>query len=205
VIQTKSQRSPASFSWFTKELRLISPDLRLVWGAEDHGLELWVIQRRIPPDIHAVCLADFHRSNPGLDRYFDQQLTDDRGTIIGSRHFDRVPEWALGHIVCDREFDYDDPRAYREPAAYDLQAIRRWLFEYKNVEEQIRENRAIQAKQEEFKKSEMRAARREGWKIHPSVFGETPRQFDFGKNTYKQKRSRNGVRVQRSKRSDPPA
>jgi hypothetical protein len=103
----------------------------------------------LPDDVHHDCLNDFKALYPGEDRYFDQQLTNDHGQVIGTRRFDRVPEWALGHIIQNREFDVDDPRAYREPAAYDLMKIREWLFEYRSTEEQMRDIRETKRKRKE--------------------------------------------------------
>lgn len=134
-------RSTAPFGWFVAELAAIHPDLRLRWGAESHGIELWVVERKLPDDVYASCLEDFAALYPGEDRWFDQQLMDDHGNVIGMRRFDRCPQWALGHIVQNPDYDVDDPRAYREPAAYDLAKIREWLFEYRNTEDQIREMR----------------------------------------------------------------
>lgn len=134
--------------WFDQELKLISPDLRLVWGRERTGVELWVIERQIPPEMHAMLLADFSAGNPGEDRYFDQIMTGDNGEAVGIRHFDRVPEWAVAHIVYNRHLDMDDPNAYREPDQRDLDAIRHWIFDYKNIEEQLR---AVRAEQEQAK------------------------------------------------------
>ena len=149
MMQSAPTRPP---QWFVRELAQIHSDLRLVWGRESHGVALWVIERRIPPDIHAHCLEEFE--GHGETRYFDQKLTDGDGNVVGSRHFDRVPEWAIGHIIADREYDLEDPRAYREPAARDLASVRRWLFEYKNMEEQIRAMRNEREVREAKKKQE---------------------------------------------------
>lgn len=175
-------RSPSEFAWFDRELKQIDDGLRLQWGAERHGIQLWVIERRIPHDIHAACLEDFHVQYPGESRHFDQQLTDDHGNVIGLKHFDRVPEWALGHIIYNKEFDYDDPRAYREPGGYDIAAIRRWLFEYRNVAEQLRELREERERNEAANKEARVGILARDIKDARAMWGDTP-IIDIGGTT----------------------
>jgi len=139
---------------FERELQRIHPDLRVVWGAQEYGVDRWVIQRQIPADVHAQCLEEFESLFPGEDRYFDQSLTDDNGDVRGTRRFDRVPSWALVHIVEDREHDIDSPLGYRLPDNRDIQTIWHWLHDYRNIEEQLRVMRDERAKFQEKNRQE---------------------------------------------------
>ncbi len=129
-----------ALTWFRRELKIIGTDaganLRVVRDRGRLGVDLWVVERELPPSIHEASL-EYLRSC-GHDRFVDQILTDECGTEVGRRRMDLAPEWAVAHICSDKDFDRDDPRAYREPNAADLMSIRRWLFEFKDPAEQLR-------------------------------------------------------------------
>lgn len=176
------QPSRAVVSNFERELRLIDPDnLRIVWGQKDHGICRWVIQRRIPAHIHHQCLEDFSSAHPGEDRYFDQKQTDEEGNVIQTIHFDRVPEWALGHVVEDPDFtDLFDDRGYRPPDSRDLAAIKQWLFEFRSVEEQMRVMKDEREQQEQDKKDERVHILAEDIKNARGMWGD-PEALDLGR------------------------
>lgn len=149
-----------SLQWFRRELKIIGTDananLRVVRDKGRLGVDLWVVEREIPPSNHQDCL-EYLRSQ-GVERFVDQILTNEYGSEIGRRQMDLAPEWAIAHICRDTEFDHDDPRAYREPNAQDLQSIRRWLFEYKSAAEQMRVWREEFRVREEWKKNDAKLA-----------------------------------------------
>lgn len=112
--------------WFVQELTLISSDLRIIWGRESYGVELWVIERQLPPFAHAMHLEHLARS--GQERYVHQKLTNEDGDVIGFRKFDRAPEWRHAHYVAVPGKDLDLPESYREPDQRDLDVIREWIY-----------------------------------------------------------------------------
>jgi len=131
---------------FNRQLQAIHSDLRCIWGEEEYGICRWVIQRKLPKDIHGQRLEEFQRMYPGEDRIIDQQTTDDSGKVIKHRKLDLVNEWVLAHIVKDSFYDLDDDRGYRLPDQRDTSAIWNWLHEFKNIGEQMRAMREEQAK-----------------------------------------------------------
>lgn len=148
-----------SISWFKRELKIIGTDanaeLRVVRDYGRLGVNLWVVERKLPPSAHQDCI-EYLRST-GTPRFVDQTLTDENGSELGRRELDLAPEWAIAHICCVRDIagetiDYDDPRAFREPNSQDLAAIRRWLFEFKSIAEQLRVFRAEFEERESAKK-----------------------------------------------------
>ena len=145
------EHSRVAPAWFNKELQRLNPDLRMEWGRERLGVERWIILRRIASSLYGKLLAEFEEG--GQERFVEQTLTDDNGQPCGTRRYDLCPEWAVAHIVEDKGFDIDDPRGYREPDNRDIQAIYRWLHEFKNVEEQMRamneEHERAEAKKKE--------------------------------------------------------
>lgn len=101
------------YRWFEDELKLMAPDLRLVWGLEPYGWPCWVVERRIPewsrvfgPDIDA-----------GKPRFAYRN-------IAGEWHrYDTMPEWMGVHFIHEEGVP-------RPPDRRDLTSLRRWLFEF---------------------------------------------------------------------------
>src|SRR3990167_1027946 len=136
---------PTPEAWFVRELRLVSPDLRMVWGREQFGWDCWVIQRRIPNGEWRRIYADAIEQNQ--ERFIHQKMSDGTG-----RYYDTMPTWQAVHFCKDAD---DRPRP---PDRRDLVSIRRWMFEFKSIEEQ---NRADDARREsiEARGAEARADR----------------------------------------------
>ncbi len=132
------QHSAQAPNWFKKALKEISSDLRVIWGRESVGIERWIIQRQIPPQIHGKLIRDWERDNPGKERIFTQQLTDDNGNITDTRAFDFCPEWAMVHVVENKDYELEDERGYREPDRRDIESIQHWMFDFEGPEQQIR-------------------------------------------------------------------
>ncbi len=150
-----------SITWFRRELKIIgmdaNADLRAVRDRGRLGVDLWVVERKLPEATHQDCI-EYLRSQ-GVERFVDQVLTDENGSELGRRQMDLAPEWAVVHIcrvsdIAGEKIDHDDPRSYREPNAQDLMSIRRWLFEFKNVAEQMRTWRREFAEREAAKKKD---------------------------------------------------
>lgn len=174
--------SRASIRGFTRELALIDPhNLRVVWGEKSYGICRWVIERKLPAWLHHRMLEEFSTTHPGEDRYFDQKRTDEQGDVIQTTHHDNVAEWALGHVVEHPDFtDLFDDRGYREPDSRDLMAIKRWLFEFASVEEQMRVMKDEHAKQEQQKKDERVGVLAEDIVKSRRIFGDEE-SYDMGR------------------------
>ncbi len=130
--------SPVVVSGFARQIRDLCPDFRIVWGEKNYGICRWVIERKLPPEIHRRALDDFSAMFPGEDRFIDQQMTDDDGANVGKRRIDLVPEWCYVHAVEDNRFDLDDPAGYRLPDSRDIKVLWNYLHEFKNMAEQMR-------------------------------------------------------------------
>lgn len=95
--------NPQPEPWFIKELELIDPDLRVVFGYERYLMKNWVVERRIPPARYArmyfsLLTADAPRfiERPIFDR--SKPLYDEDGNEvgfeqIGIQNYDLAPEW----------------------------------------------------------------------------------------------------------------
>lgn len=137
-----------------RELKILMPngDLRLVRDPHRLGLDLWVIERRIPPEEHQRGLEQLRQA--GEERFHPLAVPD-----IGLVQYDCAPEWHMVHIckasTCRHvppQFSVHDPQCYREPNATDIAVLRQWLFEFRNAEESIRElQRETAVKQEAAK------------------------------------------------------
>lgn len=95
--------SPIPERWFVKELELIDPSLRVVFGYERYLMNNWVIEARLTPEEYARRYFSFLTS--GEPRFIEQPvfdtskpLYDEEGNEIGYeqvgvRDFDLAPEW----------------------------------------------------------------------------------------------------------------
>lgn len=101
--------APEPESWFVKELELIDPNLRVVFGYERYLMNNWVVECHIPPDVYAKRYFAFLTS--GEPRYIDQPIFDHDRPIyestdpddpdppvvgyeqVGWRKFDMAPDW----------------------------------------------------------------------------------------------------------------
>lgn len=119
---------PTPDPWFESELKRISPDLRLNWGRENYGWNCWVVERRVPNGEWRRIYED--AINQKQQRFVQQKLSD--GT---SRYYDTMPEWIGVHFVKTPD------NQYRSPDGRDLAAIRRWLFEFRSIDEQNRHDK----------------------------------------------------------------
>lgn len=138
-----------SHQWFRRELDCMLPDgsLRLVRDPHRLGLDLWVVERRVPAKEHATML-EMLRAN-AWERYMPLFID---GVQI---QYDTAPEWKVVHICkttrCEHQpvqFSVHDPECYREPNAADIASLRRWLFEFRNFEESAK---ALQREEKERK------------------------------------------------------
>jgi hypothetical protein len=125
-----------SFYWFREELKSIAPngELRLVRDPHRLGLDLWVIERRLPPSEHADMLESLRLCG-------EARFVDVIAAGIGPVKYDVAPGWAIGHVCRAKscrhqppQFSDHDPECYREPNHEDLAAIRRWLYEFRDFQ-----------------------------------------------------------------------
>lgn len=95
---------PEPAPWFVRELKVIDPNLRVVFGYERYLKNTWVIERRVSPERYNAMYASLFRD--GGQRFVDQPIYDDSKPIvdelgnetgafeiIGYRKFDLAPEW----------------------------------------------------------------------------------------------------------------
>ncbi len=99
-----------------RELRLIDPDLRIVWGWERILRNRWIIERKIPPERYFAMYASLLEAD--APRYVDQPIWDHDQMIldadgneagprlIGYRRFDLAPEYECMHVVEERDGSY---------------------------------------------------------------------------------------------------
>lgn len=141
------------YDWFKAELKAIMPngELRLVRDPRRLGLDLWVIERKIPASEHQAGLEQLRLA--GEERYIPLDLPG-----VGLIQYDCAPEWHMVHIcksdTCDHippQFCTHLPECYREPNAADLMSIRRWLFEFRNFEHQ----QAVMRQEEKTKNEQL--------------------------------------------------
>lgn len=97
--------SPTPEPWFIRELRLIDPELRVVWGMERYLRAEWAIERRMSPERYftayeAVLSSDGPRfvDQPIFDH--SKPIFDEEGTgeiigyeQVGVRKYDLAPEF----------------------------------------------------------------------------------------------------------------
>lgn len=122
------------FRWFQQELDGLMPngDLRLVRDPHRLGLDLWVIERKVPGQEHLDGLEQLRLA--GEPRYVPLDIPG-----IGLVQYDCAPEWHTVHIckskTCDHmppQFSVHDHACYREPNMNDVAILRRWLYEFRD-------------------------------------------------------------------------
>ncbi len=94
---------PEPDPWFQRELRLIDPSLRVVFGYERYLMNKWVIERKMTPERYFTCYASLFEQH--LPRFVmqpifdtDSPLYDEEGgecgyRQVGVRQYDLAPEW----------------------------------------------------------------------------------------------------------------
>lgn len=99
--------NPQPEPWFVKELELIDPNLRVIFGYERYLMKNWVIECRIDPAMYAK--RYFTLLTSGQPRFIEQPIFDEGKPIydpydplqetpigheqVGVRKFDLAPEW----------------------------------------------------------------------------------------------------------------
>lgn len=174
--------------FFRQQLNAIHSELRCIWGEKDYGVDRWVVQRKLPPEVHAHCLEEFHQLFPGEERFIDQQLVNDNGVVVSVRRCDRVAEWVLVHIVEDRTFEIDDPRGYRPPDQRDIATIWNWLHEFRDITEQMKAMKEEEAARDQKHQQERVRCLAEDIRDSRAIF-EDPPIFDMGQNRTKESES----------------
>lgn len=94
---------PTPDPFYSRELKKIDPDLRVVWGFERYLQNRWVIERRIPADRYWLMYQSLFESDgqrfieqPIFD--VDDPILDENGNQIGwaqvgTRRYDLAPEY----------------------------------------------------------------------------------------------------------------
>ena len=109
-------------------------DLRVARDPHRLGINLWVIERKVPAAEHAAGLEQLRLN--GYDRYI--HCTGEDGV---SWHYDCAPEWVIASICrtehCTHDpaqFSAHDPECHREPDMKDIAELRQWLYEFRDFE-----------------------------------------------------------------------
>ena len=159
---------------FELQLRAMLSDFRVAWGEKPYGICRWVVERRLPAEIHGQCLEEFSQMHPGESRFVDQQMTGDQGQIVGTRHIDLVSEWVHVHTVQDTFYDLDDDRGYRPPDQRDIGILWNYLHEFRNMAEQMKAVREEQQKAKDANRKERVACLAQDIKDSRSVWEDPP-------------------------------
>jgi hypothetical protein len=121
---------------FRVELVNLMPngDLRLVRDPRRLGLDLWVVERKVPAREHAEGLEQIRLA--GESRYVEVDMPD-----IGLFRYDCAPEWIIVHVckteTCDHQppqFSRHESSCVREPDQRDVKALKDYLYEFRNFE-----------------------------------------------------------------------
>lgn len=114
---------------FVRELKLIDPTLRVVWGYQRYLKRCWAIERRMTPERYHTCYRSLLES--GEKRFVTQPIIDDSRPIydeegeiidyeiVGERQYDLAPEWECLRLVESRDGNY------KPLGTADLLALRR--------------------------------------------------------------------------------
>lgn len=158
---------PEPESWFVRELKIIDPDLRVVFGYERYLKKCWVIERKIPPERYRALYASLFRE--GGPRFIEQPIYDDSqpildedgnttgaSAIVGYRQFDLAPEWEWLATVQTPEGTFkplgqDDLIDLRRQYAWNRNhAYSRARFEQEEREKQEKQEKEAKAKRMEL-------------------------------------------------------
>lgn len=154
--------------WFQRELDVLMPNrgLRLVRDPHRLGLDLWCVERKLPPEVHAAELEELRLA--GEERYHSA-LSEEFGMV----QFDMAPEWQIVHICRSTTCDHNPPTmamheasCYREPSRNDIESLRRWLYEFKTYEASLAalkaeakaKTDAVEAESNDFFKKELKSS-----------------------------------------------
>ncbi len=128
--------------WFTRELRLIDPTLRIVWGYDRYLVNKWVLERKLSPERYHAIYASLFREN--IPRFVTQPIYDTDRPIygyaqttagefnigepeeilmgyeqVGVRQYDLAPEWEWIATL-------ETPKGeFKQPGPEDLVSLRR--------------------------------------------------------------------------------
>lgn len=119
VLTVDGHRAPPSD--FIKRLEAFDPNLRVVWGlGQAFPFPGWVIERRIPAAMKARVYGAKKERPANQPRYADQILTDARGSAIGGRRYDMMPDWHAVYMVIG-----EDGKPQRELGEHVIDYLRR--------------------------------------------------------------------------------
>lgn len=85
---------PVPDSGFVKELKLIDPALRVVWGYERYFLNRWVIERKLSAERYFAAYASLLKAD--AERFVERPIFDDdhnENVPIGFQRYDLAPEY----------------------------------------------------------------------------------------------------------------
>ncbi len=93
---------------FVRRLRAFDPALRVVWGVRPYAQPVWVIERKVPPELYYNTYLK--GKDPERDRYAEQVIYTDEGKYFGKRLYDMMPEYhpvyfVIGHRGEKKELD----------------------------------------------------------------------------------------------------
>lgn len=159
--------NPEPDPWFVKELSLIDPDLRVVFGYERYLLKNWVIEYRMNAAEYARRYFSFLTS--GSARFIQQPIYDHGKPIydgvdpegepivvgyetVGTRKFDMAPEWEWRKTIQNRDGSFkplgmDDILDLKKEYAWNRNhAYSRAKFEAEEREKDEKKQQAFDAK-----------------------------------------------------------
>ncbi len=112
-----------------RELRLIDPALRLVWGYDRYLVNKWVIERKLSPERYWTIYASLYENH--IPRFVTQPIFDTNEPLydedggmcgykqVGSRQFDLAPEWEWLATIETKKGEF------KQPGPEDLVDLRR--------------------------------------------------------------------------------
>ena len=149
--------------WFERELRLIDPALRVVFGYERYLVNKWVIERKMSPERYFTCYASLFREN--IPRFVPQPiydtnepLYDEEGGLcgykqVGSRQYDLAPEWEWIATLETLE------GGFKQPGPDDLVSLRRqyaWNYTHPLSRAKFEQEEREKAEKKEAEKKQQR-------------------------------------------------
>lgn len=88
---------PVAPAEFTRQLKAFDPNLRVIWGSRSYAKPVWVIERKVPPELYYKTY--FKGKDPERDRYAEQVIYTEDGKYFGMRLYDMMPEWHPVYFV----------------------------------------------------------------------------------------------------------
>ena len=178
---------PEPEPWFVTELKLIDPQLRVVFGFERYLRKRWTIERKIEPDRYVKMYASILES--GEPRFVEQPIYDTEQPefnalgeqvgfkIIGHRQFDLCPNWEWIMFVENKDGSY---RELARDVITELKRVYAWERFHSLTRakmEKEAEHAKIEAEQKQQRVDEAMDALPQVWReTGKTLFGGQPKK-----------------------------